>query len=100
MDLVHGTIPVSSSGLNSAFVSRRFKFSGCRVETSGLFSNALWSRGHSTLSIRLLMELKLIAWLGLCVITSGIISCLGRSRMVELFLSFAFLMAWSINFCG
>ena len=71
---MHGTIPISSSGLNYALVSRRFKFAGCRIERSGLFSNALWSRGHSTLLILLLMELKLTAWLGLCVITSGTIS--------------------------
>ena len=36
-DLLQGTTPNSSSGLNSALVSKRFRFGGCLVASRGLF---------------------------------------------------------------
>ena len=52
--LWHGTTPNSSSGLNSAIVSTRFKFAGCLVDKMTLFFIALWSLGDSTLLILVL----------------------------------------------
>ena len=77
--------PCSSSGLYSALVRSLFRFGGCLVDNRGLFLNALLSLGHFTLFIRFLMWLKSMVWLGLLVITSGIISEFYGFRVKELF---------------
>ena len=49
--LLQGTTPSSSSGLNSALVSRRLRFGGCLVASKDLFFMDLWNLADLTLFI-------------------------------------------------
>ena len=83
--LLQRTTPSSSSDLNLALVSRRLRFGVCLVVSKGLFFMDLRTLADLTLSILLLMNWKSIVWLGLCVITRGMISVLSMLMLEEVF---------------
>ena len=99
-DLLQGTTPNSSSGLNLALVSKRFRFGGCLVASRGLFFIDLWSLVDLTLLILLLMNWKSIAWFGLWVMTNGMMSGFSMLKSEEVSFSFADLIASSMSFSG
>ena len=94
--LLQGITPSSSSGLHSDLVNRRLRFGGCLVASKCLFFMDLWSLADLTLLILFLINWKSIVWLGLCVITRGMISGFSMLMLEEVLFSFAVLIASSM----